>query len=352
MTIQVGIILINYKDYADKFLSDCINSIRQIAFPSGSYKVYIVDNESTPQTESYLARIAPEADIIIHKENIGFAAGNNTGVEVAVQDGCDFLYILNMDTVVDLNCLEAVWQTYRSFDHVGCVQSRLMLHQAPQTINSLGNLLHFLGFGYSDRYKEKMTGNEVDREITYPSGAALFISVEHFLTLVGFNPEFFMYHEDVELGLKVKLSGLKNIISINSIVYHKYEFGRSIAKFYWMERNRFITWLTTFKLATLIVILPAAIVMELGLILYAILGGWLGKKLKAYAWFLSFTNLKKVWRWRRQMQCMRQVKDKAIVKSFVGRILYQEEVNQPLLQKISNLIFNLYWLVVKKIIFW
>ncbi|HCC23137.1 TPA: hypothetical protein DF272_03085 [Candidatus Falkowbacteria bacterium] len=352
MPIRVAIILLNYKDYAARFLSDCIESIRRLEFPSGSFKVYIVDNESTPMTEAYISRIAPEADIIINKDNCGFAEGNNTGVEAAMRDGCDFVYFLNMDTVADPHCLEKVWQTYKTDEKNGTVQSRLMLHQEPEKINSLGNLLHFLGFGYCDHYKERLTGAEIDHEITYSSGAALFMSVDDFMTLGGFNPEFFMYHDDVDLGLKVRLRGLKNMLSVDSVVYHKYEFSRSISKFYWMERNRLITWLVTFKIKTLVLIAPAAVIMELGLMVYALSGHWMNEKIKAYAWFASISNWKKIMVWRRESQQLRRVSDRKLLSGFVGRVMYQEELKQPVAQMIGNLFFSAYWFLARKIIFW
>ncbi|KKQ34759.1 MAG: hypothetical protein US52_C0048G0002 [candidate division WS6 bacterium GW2011_GWA2_37_6] len=57
MQPKVGIILINYKDYAKRFLADCRDSLRLIDYPKDKYVVYIVDNATSPETRAYLQEI-------------------------------------------------------------------------------------------------------------------------------------------------------------------------------------------------------------------------------------------------------------------------------------------------------
>jgi len=101
----------------------------------------------------------------------------------------------------------------------------------------------------------------------------------------------------------------------------------------------------------LLLILPAMIIMELGMCGYALAGGWFGVKVKVTVYFLNPANWKKIAERRRAINMIRRKKDSEIVKNFEGRVLYQE-IDNPVLKFIANPLLNLYWQVVKRSIFW
>ena len=117
-----------------------------------------------------------------------------------------------------------------------------------------------------------------------------------------------------------------------------------------MDRNRIIAMLKNYHWATLMLIAPAFMVMEIGLIFFAARGGWFREKLKVYKYFLSLKNCRYIIEARRQAQSLRQVKDREIIKLFSGKIWYQEIGEMKL--KIANVVFNAYWRVVKVLIVW
>ena len=61
---EVGIILINYQDYAQKYLPACLESLRRQE--GVSWRLFIVDNASSPDSRSFLKETAPEAELIIN----------------------------------------------------------------------------------------------------------------------------------------------------------------------------------------------------------------------------------------------------------------------------------------------
>lgn len=351
--MKIAVILLNYKDYAVKYLPDCISSLRKVDFPTGEFTVFIVDNETSAETQAYIKQTAPEAELILNKENVGFGAGNNSGIAAAKEQGYDYYFLLNMDTTVDPDFLTEALAVYQTQQHVGIVQSRLMLYNEPTKINSIGNSLHFLGFGFCAGYRDEYTQALKVQEVTYPSGAALLISREVWAEIGGFTSEFFMYHDDVELGLKARLANYLCFLAPQSVVYHKYEFSRSIKKYYWMERNRILLSLMVFKWATLLVLFPAWLLMEAGMFIFAVKGGWWREKLKAYRWFFHAKNVKFVLKKRKQTQVLRKIPDRVLIRDFVGRIDYQEtEMQNMLLKKIANPLFAIYWFFAKIIIRW
>ena len=360
MNKKVAIIISpNYKDYAKKYLAECVNSIRKQDY-NGEIKIFITDNESAEESFNFVKNLALEAEIIRNKNNDGFAKGNNDAMKIALTKGFDYVALFNMDTVLESDCIRKMVEVAENEKEIGAVQARLMLYKenltpaspykGEGTINSLGNVTHFLGFGYASQYGEEYVKSNDDKNICYPSGAAVLFKCEALEKVGLFDEEFWMYNEDQDLGWRLWLAGYKCVLAPEAVVFHKYEFSRSIKKYYWMDRNRIIAILKNYRLATLILIFPAFLIMEIGLIFFAARGGWFKEKIDVYKYFLSLKNWRYILEARERTQKLRRAKDKDIIKLFSGRIWYQEIGGGRL--KIANVIFNIYWKVIKVFIRW
>lgn len=342
----------NYKDYAKKYLADCVASLKIQTFQD--FDLFLIDNESTDESYRLLKELAPGATIIINHENIGFAGGNNSALRKVMNSNYQLVFLLNMDTIVDANCFEEIIKITEARPNFGAIQARLMLHPQTNLVNSLGNATHFLGFGYSRGYQETYVlsddKNETIPEITYPSGAAVLLKVEALRKIGLFDEEMWMYNEDQDLGWRFWLAGYPCFLSSRAVVYHKYEFNRSIQKYYWMDRNRIITILKNYHLLTLILIFPAFIIMEIGLLFFSLQSGWFKEKIKVWVYFFSIKNWRYILRARRYIQADRKITDREITSMITGKIWYQEIGSWKL--KLINPIFNLYWKIVRLLIFW
>ena len=210
-----------------------------------------------------------------------------------------------------------------------------------------------MGLGFAGGYRKlNHKKNKLEKkEIAYPSGAAVLLRVNILKEIGLFNSEFFMYHEDLDLGWRMNLAGYKILLAPESIVYHKYEFSRSIKKYYFMERNRFWVLLQNYKWLTLILFLPALIVMNLGLLFSAAKGGWLREEFKAYKYYFNSRVWKNLLDNRKIVQDKRKLKDREILKLFTGKIDFQE-VNSLIVNFTLNPIFNLYFKLIRLIIWW
>lgn len=340
----------NWKDYAEKYLADCAASLRKQTFQD--FDILLVDNESSEESFSFLEKTAPEAKIIRLDNNAGFAGGNNAALREVLTGEYRFAFLLNMDTTIAEDCLEKLLATAKNFPQAGAIQARLMLAQTPDCLNSLGNDTHFLGFGYSRGYKDTYIPQSDDegREMAYPSGAAVLLSVAALRRVGLFDEQMWMYNEDQDLGWRLWLAGYSCILSAQAVVYHNYEFSRSIAKYYWMDRNRVITILKNYHFLTLLLIAPAFVVMEFGLILFSLKSGWWPEKKKVWKYFLQKKNWNYILRERRQIQKNRIIKDKKIAPLITGRIWYQEIDDVKL--RLINPVFESYWRIVRGVMWW
>jgi hypothetical protein len=355
MLKKVAVVLVNYHDYAERFLSACRDSLRTQTYPRDSFKVYIIDNDSSSETIKYLQDNYPEA-VILPRANGNYCAANNLGFKEAIKDGAQYLVTVNMDTVMDKNWLAELVAALDNNPSAGIAQSKILLYPKTEIeknnpkINSLGNVIQFLGFGFTDSY------GEPDREIAgypeilgYASGCSFIVRREVFAHIGGWNEEYYMYHDDLEFSLKAKLSGYKVILAPQSIIFHRYEFSRSVKMFYYMERNRYLTLLTFASQKYLALIFLPAFFMDLGMFFFAFFSGRSKEELKIYAYFVKAKNSYKIRAEREFIKEISVVPFAKIATGFRGKIEFQEIAN-PILSYLVNPLLNVYFKLIKRLI--
>jgi GT2 family glycosyltransferase len=313
-------------------------------------EIVVVDNNSSDDSVVYLRENYPEIKLIINEENTGFVGANNIGYQYAKKQGADFIYLLNQDTVIESGFLQPLYD-FAKQNKFGSLQSKLKLWGKEDRINTIGNAIHFLGFGFGKKSGQIDDNKQKISEINYASGAGVFISMKALQDLGGlFDETMFMYLEDLDLGWALQLLDYDNYLIPDSVVYHKYEFNRSMKHLRWFERNRLWTMLKNYKIGTLILIFPAWLLMELGQFFFALLNKRFWQKIRSYSFLLSPPAWKILSKKRKYIQSKRQRSDRQIVYKFSGRILFQPL--DSFLLKISNFIFGFYWLLIKNFIFW
>jgi GT2 family glycosyltransferase len=346
---KVAIIILGYN--STRHLDDCLRSLLALDYPREDYQIFFFDNASADDSVNYIQNKFPQVKVIVNEQNLGFAAGNNKAADYVLKLGFDYLMLINDDTISQPDFLGKLVEVAAKDEQIGAVQARLMLYNNKTKINSLGNQIHYLGFGFSLGANQEFKGSLEPWEITYGSGAALLIKRQVIAKIGLFAPDFFMYHEDLDFGWRLHLAGYKILIVPAAVIYHKYQFAKSIKQYYWMERNRFICLLENYKLGTLILIGPALLAMEIGLFLFSLKSGFWREKLKAYAWFLHAKNWQRISEARRAKRAIRVKGDGEVVKMFAGKIEYQE-IDIWLLRKIVNPVFYWYWRLIRKLIIW
>lgn len=361
---RVSVIVVAYNH--KKYLADCVRSLEKSDLPPGQVRLILVDNASSDGTADFVRSelMNPDgaatkgglpATFIANSNNLGFSGGNNLAIRQALADGDTHVYLLNPDTEVEPDFLTRALETMGSDPGIAVVQSLLRLHPDRDLVNSWGNEIHFLGFGYAGG--ESVPASDPSaapklrvRDIAYASGAGMLIRADA-LRKIGFlNEELFAYHEDLEFSWRARLAGYRIALSPESVVYHKYEFSRSIKKWYLMERNRFLVMAWCYAWPSLLINLPALAAMELGLWLFAIKGGWWKEKARAYGYVLNPVRWGGIIAARREVQALRTATDRTITRLFTGKIEFQR-LSSPMLT-VANLPFILYWRAVRLIMFW
>lgn len=336
-------------------------SLEAVDYPHDRWRIVVIDNPSPHgRALEYLKRewlsrsgtTLPEVELVVNEHNTGFAGGHMSGFTAAKRWAADYLYISNQDASVAPDFLTRIVLRAEQEPETALWQSQLLLKQTPNVLNSAGNALHFLGFGYCIGYKQTVEEAERNRPpMFYASGAAMLVRVSVLPRIGLFDERYFMYHEDVDLAWRARLAGFGVGYVKESIAYHRYEFSRSIKKFYWMERNRHLTNLVNYKISTLFLIAPAVLIMELGTFGFAIKSGWWKEKLRAWLFFTRPSTWVMIIHRRRFVQTMRRRTDQEMLSQMVG-IIDAQEVQNPLMRFVANPLLQIYFWFVKALVRW
>jgi len=349
---SVAIIILSAKKSKDD-VAECLKSIERNAYSKKDYEVILVDNASEDDVLFYVRKNFPEVLIIENDKNLGFAAGNNIGIRYAEKKGFKYVVLLNNDTVVEKSWLSELVVAAENTNNFGAIQSKIFFYDKHNVINTDGNIIHYTGFAYCGNYgKSAEEGSVGISEVTYASGASMLIPVDVFKKVGMLQELLFMYHEDVEFGWRLSLSGLKSYVASDSKVYHKYSYEKPKGKkMYFAERNRLIVLLENYKFASLVIFLPAIIFMEIGIIFYSFKEKWLHQKIASYLFFLNPFMLLQIFKNRRKNQKLRVVSDREIIKMFDCKLDFPA-VRSPLIQYIANPVLAAYFKLVNFFIFW
>jgi N-acetylglucosaminyl-diphospho-decaprenol L-rhamnosyltransferase len=277
-------------------------------------ELVIVDNASTDGTPERARALSERATVIETGENLGFAGGCHVG---AGSTRAPLLLFLNPDCRPQPDCLERLRAGSQQHPHWDAWQAAVLLDE--QHINTSGGVVHYLGVGWAGDCERPLSALPAhDREVAFPSGAAMVVRRAAWLATGGLDREYFMYGEDLDLGLRIWLNGRRVGVVPGARVIHNYEFDKGDAKWFWLERNRWRTVLSVYPAALLMVLMPALVAAELGLLAIAAREGWLGAKLRAQA--ATIVGLPRTFARRRTVQRGRDIGAREFAEHLTGSL--------------------------------
>lgn len=228
MQIQISVIIISYNSF--NILRKCLISLYK--FTSGiSFEVIVVDNASTEGNIDDFLIDFPKLKILKNQHNIGFAAANNRGLNLAVGK---YILFLNNDVIFKENTLQKILSFLEAYDDyrvlIGC---RLLnedgtIQESVDRFDSIWNTITTSFFLYKlfpksrifNRYYENFLSLDSPLNVHIIKGAFI-ISIKKFIDeLSGFDERFFFYAEEKDLCKRAIDLGGKVIFYPNSEVFH------------------------------------------------------------------------------------------------------------------------------------
>lgn len=224
--MDISIIIVNYRGW--KALDECLESIDTIISKTFSFEVIIVDNFSNDGQFPVFKQKYSKFTFIENSGNNGFSNGCNFGASIAT--GNHFLF-LNPDTKLTLQALATLLQTTVSHPEIG-ILSCLQINEN-NVFYKQNNLFPALGrfFGISRSLFRKLNKAKLekrfnnDNDLFYPdwvTGAVIFISREWFNKIKGWNEDYWLYFEDVDLCKKISDNDGKVAVTRKTTIFHQH----------------------------------------------------------------------------------------------------------------------------------
>lgn len=239
---KLSIIIVSYN--SKKNLKKCIDSLYNIFSNKFSWEVIIVNNDERENLLDLPIDFS-NVEIIDHKKNVGFGAGMNLGIKKAQGE---FLFILNPDTEIFSNNILDLLDEFSKDKKIGIIGGGILDRtgqkqkwSAGKEISLYNLIMNNLGFSRSENIWKASSKQECD----WVAGTALFIKKDLFEKIGGFDDNFFMYFEDMDLCHRVRELGNKVIFYPEFQVYHgngeSYEDERLQKKHYYDSMEKFLT---------------------------------------------------------------------------------------------------------------
>ena len=221
--MKLSVVILNYN--VRYFLEQCILSVQR-SIKSIDAEIIVIDNNSTDGSCEMVKKRFPNVFLIENTENVGFSKANNQAVKVAIGE---YVCILNPDTAVAEDTFVKSLAYAESIENLGALGIHLMDGTGsflPESKRNLPtprvSLLKLLGFGrsyYANHIPEKWKG-EVDVLV----GAFMLLKRSVFNEVGGFDEDYFMFAEDIDLSYKITKAGYKNhYLGTTSILHYKGE---------------------------------------------------------------------------------------------------------------------------------
>ncbi len=242
-------------------------------------EVILVDNDSGDDSAAVATGILPAVRVVVMNRNVGYAAGVNRG---AAEAGGDLLVLMNPDARPEPGFGEVIRRPLDDGSGWAAWMPLVVCHEdGRRVVNTFGNPLHFTGFSWAGGHGLPAEQAGVSRTVPTLSGACLVIPRANWRQVGGFPGRFFLYQEDTDLSVRLRLAGQSLGLLAEATVDHDYDFGLRGQKLLWLERNRLAMIVRNYPASLLLLLLPALLVTELAVLASASRGGWLRGKVSA-----------------------------------------------------------------------
>jgi len=251
-------VLLNWNGEEDTI--ECLDSLKSLNYPN--FEVFLVDNDSCENSvnsivdyldnDEYYNYVLVEKKhldtfvrtddsnliFILNDSNAGFAGGNNVALNY-VKDNypSGYVMLLNNDTIVTDDLLDALVEKFNESDDIGFVGVNHYYYHDRNTLQTVGGGLIDLVHG------ECMAVTEFGKyeEFDFLTGSCVFMSCDVLRDVGVMSEDYFMYWEDVDWSTRARLKGYKLKISDNGCIYHKEGASiKSLSRIYYHTRNRIL----------------------------------------------------------------------------------------------------------------
>jgi GT2 family glycosyltransferase len=242
--MKLFVVILNWNGKNDTLA--CLTSLQNIESPA--FDTIIVDNGSTDDSVVEIAKRFPQVSLIETGKNLGYAGGNNIGIEHALKHGADLVLLLNNDTIVDKHFIQALLTSSQNHPNVAIFGAYPIQMANPEKIDHLGGRWNTATATFDLVGLGALRGFKTEQPLDYVCGCSILIRKQVFEKIGLLEPTFFLFWEEADFCMRAKKAGFEIEVCYEAIVLHKVSasfVGGTPHKTYfwwrgrllWMDRN-------------------------------------------------------------------------------------------------------------------
>jgi GT2 family glycosyltransferase len=258
----VSLITVNFN--GREHLDVLLRSVFAQTYPPDRLEVIVVDNGSSDGSVDFVRAEYPQAHVVPNETNVGFAAANNQGSEIA--EG-QYLALVNNDMRLEPDWVDRMVSRLECAPpDVVCVGS-LILDWEGSRVDFGGSTLAFNGIGFQTNANAPAESppERFPEEMLFACGGALMVHREVYLEVGGFDADYFAYLEDVDFGWRLWVLGYRVMFCPEAVVYHRHNATSSQfdehRKMVLIERNAFYSMIKNYDDVSLKTVLGPALLL-------------------------------------------------------------------------------------------
>lgn len=213
----VGIVIVTYN--AAETIAPCLESVTALTYPH--IMPLVIDNASSDATQTLLKTQYPAVQLIQNSHNVGFAAASNQGIKILLKKNCDYILLLNPDTVIQPDTLEQLLQPFQDTS-VGISGSAVMYFQSETIWYAGGSFNPY--FAYTRHAKMGQPATKLSHAIhptDFVTGCCMLIRKQVFERIGYLDPSYAFYFEDADFCLRAKQHGIISSVIELPLVQHR-----------------------------------------------------------------------------------------------------------------------------------
>ncbi len=310
----ISIIIVNFN--GRKWLTRCFDSLNKQTYKN--YEIILVDNASKDSSVKFIKRNYPATKIIVNKQNLGFAEGNNIGYKISKGD---YILLLNNDTYVEKDFLKNFVEAFEQIPNLASVQSKIVLMDNPNKLDMAGAYWTDLSFLYYFGYGKNANLSKYNKPMPFFSnkGASMMIKREIIENIGLFDKDFFNYYEETDFCHRAWLAGYECWYWPKAVVHHAMggtstEFDNAFIQYH-NFKNKLLSFLKNFEKKSLITIIPIYLFVNFILSVFWLMQGKYRHFFLLYkAIWWNLTNFRRILKKRGTIQSYRKRTDKEIFR--------------------------------------
>jgi GT2 family glycosyltransferase len=215
----VYIIVLNWNSW--NYTAECVLSLQKLEYPN--YQIVLIDNASSDSSEQLLREHFPELPFLQTGSNLGYAGGNNCGITYALERNAEFIWILNNDTLVEVDTLQHLIDVMQNNVKAAACCPKIYYMGSENEIAYAGGNINYWRGAVKHRGLNEIDRGQYDQliDVEFLTGSSLLVRSSVLEQTGLMLEEYFLFFEDVEWSLRFRRHNFELIFVPSAIVWHK-----------------------------------------------------------------------------------------------------------------------------------